>query len=575
MHGASVGATTSMLSAAVELGTSQRQLMRTRCFRSALRCGFRAVPPLLFTDCSQFLHQQRNASSFNKFEAVSYAGRSRNVANAFNPLELNLFDDPTGGLTAGPAEELPSTDIASQVRLCVATYSRHHYYLLFTPFVDVMSIVFQLGLAPNVARPGEVMARWFTDAVATLQNPSCMEEVMGLKAWQRLCEGLDKFYEDVEPVMPLTAAVRKHGLPENLLVPFMRQLAMDLLLPARRRGVVEILPGLILGLANGRAPPELGFPEAAGAAASTSTALKGAAEELQRKRATMAADLFLGVGQETGNTDFAYLGIQLLRANDIAVPFPKQKQLTNVFSAATRIQTDWQMRVSGQLMEVLPKWMDYYKTVYSDNMRAIKKLHEKSETIPERGNIKNPAASRGNKQSQQTQKGGDESDETRCTDVGSDNGDDGMHDYFTSNRRENIARVADLESRIEECVRKRDIEWRDDGDQLYRRFKRKKSLAAGGSLKNDVTSEDVAEGKDQSSAKVVDAEGLVKAQRQTSMDLGDEDCADVASRFRVSTNQAPPEHLKKGMAEDNAFKSASKYHRGTINNCEEEEIWEL
>nr|CCC90684.1 unnamed protein product [Trypanosoma congolense IL3000] len=317
------------------------------------------------------------------------------------------------------------------------------------------------------------MARWFTDAVVTLQNPSWMEEAMGSSAWNQLCDGLDQLYEDVEPVMPLTAAVRKHGLPEQILVPFVRQLALEMLLPARRRAVVEILPGLILGLANGRAPPELGFPEATGSSASNSSGAKGGAEEAQRRRAIMAADLFLGVGQETGNTDFAYLGIQLLRANDIPVPFPKQKQLTNVFSAATRIQTDWQMRVSGQLVEVLPKWMDYYKTVYNDNIQAMKRLNEKEGSAMAKASQKADAVKR-----EKMPHGGihlrNENDRAGSSYRGEENVD-GVHDYFSSHRDENMDRLADLEKRIEECVRKRDVDWRLGNEHLYSRFKRKKS----------------------------------------------------------------------------------------------------
>ncbi|ESL06497.1 hypothetical protein TRSC58_05828 [Trypanosoma rangeli SC58] len=325
------------------------------------------------------------------------------------------------------------------------------------------------------------MCRWFTDGALTLQNPMCVEEGMGPEAWRQLCEGLDAFYEDVEPVMPLTAVVHKHGLPEELLVPFLRQLAMDLLVPLRKRAVLEVLPGLILGLANGRAPAALKF-----------------LTDNQRARATMAADLFLGVGQETGNTDLAYLGIQLLRANDIAVPFPKQKQLTNVFSAATRIQTDWQMRVSGQLVEVLPKWMEYYKKVHMDNLRAMKGLSEAHSTTAA---AQTGAAGEG--ESELTAKrdittartppllrgrggtharvmlgaaaggdGGVPAAEKRAGDYGDD---DGVHDYFSSHRSENLLRLSELESRVLESVRRREVAWGDDSNKLYHRFGRRRS----------------------------------------------------------------------------------------------------
>ncbi|KAG8344451.1 hypothetical protein TRVL_04716 [Trypanosoma vivax] len=425
------------------------------------------------------LHQRRLVSGFNKFEAVAYAGRPNNVSSAFNPLDLNLFDDPTGGLTAGPAEELPTADIASQVRLCVDAYSRSHFYLLYTPFVDVISIVLQRGLAPNVPRPGEVISRWFTDAVATLQNPKCVEESMGVRGWRLLCEGLDEFYEDAEAVMPLTAAVRRHGLPQHLLVPFMRQLAMELVLPARRRAALDILPGLILGLANGRAPPELGFPDSSASAAVSAKA----AEEAQRKRAVIAADLFLSVGQETGNTDFAYLGIQLLRANSIPVSFSKQKQLTNVFAAATRIQNDWQMRASGQLVEVLPKWMDYYKSVFGDNMRAMKRLHEDATAVSEDGSLdKSHLLDTSPRIGVAVDKRGAEDAGT----VKANAKEDGVHEFLDNHRAENSTHLAELRNCILQTVVSRKSSWCDGGNHLFGRFKRRKFLIPDSASEKEV-----------------------------------------------------------------------------------------
>ncbi|ORC89951.1 uncharacterized protein TM35_000102190 [Trypanosoma theileri] len=410
--------------------------------------------------------------AFNKFEAVDFAGRSRNVSNAFNPLELNLFDDPTGGLAAGPAEELSTTEIEHQVRLYVSAYSRSLFYLLYTPFVDVISVLLERGLVPDTARAGEVMCRWFTDGALTLQNPTCVEAAMGPAAWRELCAGLDDFYADVAAVLPLPAAAQRHGLAAELLVPFMRQLAMELLVPARRRAVVAVLPGLVLGLANGRAPPALGLHPTD-----------------QRARAVATADLFLSAGQETGNTDLAYLGIQLLRANDIPVPFPKQKQLTNVFAAATRIQTDWQMRVSGQLVEVLPKWMEYYKKVHNDNVNAMKRLHEKDSAeatvaVGEKFSDKNETKKLASKNNPEKTNTTTTTTTTTSRDTISKSNrnsqdDEGVHDYFTSHRAENLVRLSDLENRILQCVRNRETAWSDENNKLYSRFRRKRSGNVG------------------------------------------------------------------------------------------------
>ncbi|RNF19286.1 uncharacterized protein Tco025E_04221 [Trypanosoma conorhini] len=476
------------------------------------------VAPLARTDgaSARGFCLQHCRGALNKFDAVGYAGRARNVANAFDALEMNLFDDPTGGLTAGPAEELSTTEIEHQVRLNVSAYSRSIFYLLYTPFVDVISVLLERGLAPNSARPGEVMCRWFTDGALTLQNPACVEEGMGPAAWRQLCEGLDAFYEDVEPVMPLTAAVHKHGLPEELLVPFLRQLAMDLLVPLRKRAVLEILPGLILGLANGRAPVALGFPT-----------------DNQRARATIAADLFLGVGQETGNTDLAYLGIQLLRANDIPVPFPKQKQLTNVFSAATRIQTDWQMRVSGQLVEVLPKWMEYYKKVHVDNLRAMKELSgAHATTAAAQAEAAGEGAARNATATARTPS-------SVCC-----GHDDGLHDYFSSHRAENLLRLSELERRVLTSVRRREVAWEDDSNKLYYRFRRRRP-ATEEPRAAAADTQDALEGVDAAEAAALKEKGRRKPKARAHAQARKEAAAEVKPKQRrrpeVRRTAATPE----------------------------------
>ncbi|KAH9584261.1 hypothetical protein LSM04_005874 [Trypanosoma melophagium] len=443
----------------------------TNSRKMCLRGWKTSLTPSLWLVYGAYLQPRRGA--YNKFEAVDFAGRSRNISNAFNPLELNLFDDPTGGLAAGPAEELSTTEIEHQVRLYVSAYSRSLFYLLYTPFVDVISVLLERGLVPDTARAGEVMCRWFTDGALTLQQPSCVEAAMGPAVWRELCEGLDVFYADVAAVLPLPAAVRRHQLAEDVLVPFMRQLAMEMLVPARRRAVLAVLPGLVLALANGRAPPALGLHPTD-----------------QRARAVATADLFLSAGQETGNTDLAYLGIQLLRANDIPVPFLKQKQLTNVFAAATRIQTDWQMRVSGQLVEVLPKWMDYYKKVHHDNVDAMIKLGEKDAAEAKKSTVVIGEKSSDNNESKKSssmknyEKNTTTTRDTILKNTKNSHDDEGVHDYFTSHRAENLVRLSDLESRILQCVRNREVAWRDDSNKLYSRFRRKRGVP-GLELKNE------------------------------------------------------------------------------------------
>lgn len=91
-------------------------------------------------------------------------------------MQLNLFHDPDGGLTAGPAEELSATELTAQVDSLIRNFSLDVYYLLYTPFVDVVGCVMQqrnpsLMPTPAPGKPVEVtVARWFSDGATTLQS---------------------------------------------------------------------------------------------------------------------------------------------------------------------------------------------------------------------------------------------------------------------------------------------------------------------------------------------------------------------------------------------------------------------
>lgn len=332
---------------------------------------------------------ERNRASFN-------SGR----------LELNLLEDPTAGLATGPAEELTPTELETQVRVLVSGYAPSLYRMLYMPFVDVVMLLVREDLLPTAetggqlstttslstsnshaagaaaasvldgagasalgaagptvlttslrpVRPEEVMARWFTDGPATLKAPHATAEAMGKRRWTAFCRALEVHWAGMEDVMPLTRVVRAHNLREELYVPLLRQLAMELVDPTKRGSAVATLPGIILSLANGRAPRSMGLPEK------------------DADRVSLVSNLFLGVAQETGQTDLAYLAVQLLRANDMPTPFSAQKQMTNVFAASARIENDWQMRSTSSLVTSYRKWLEYYKAVQLDNKRALAAL---------------------------------------------------------------------------------------------------------------------------------------------------------------------------------------------------------
>lgn len=368
-------------------------------------------------------------------------------------LDLNLFEDPTGGLAASPAEELTTTEIDAQTRLLTSSYSEDLFHILYTPLVDIIHILVQQGVLPDTPspppphnysagadgstgrarRPEEEAASWFTDGAGTLKHPTQMRDAMGRQRYAALVDGLRAFYEPMHAVLPLPRVVAKYGVRGSLLIPLCRQLAMSLAEPERRRQTVTVLPGLILGLANGRAPGSMGLPD----------------EHVTR--VMLVAELFLGAGQETGNTDLAYLAVQLLRANSIAVPFTFQKQMTNVFAAAARIETDWQMRATGQLVEAFPKWLDYFRAVQTSNWAAWQRQQgtkaAPTVAVPSIGEAANATAS--------TQRGSGLCKGTTAAAAAEAGGDSSQHHYFTSRRPEEVQRVVALERNIEEAVMSR------------------------------------------------------------------------------------------------------------------------
>nr|CAJ2470148.1 unnamed protein product [Leishmania braziliensis] len=450
---------------------------------------------------------------FSKLEAISLEAESR--ARLSDPigtstLELNLLEDPTAGLATGPAEELTPTELETRVRVLVSGYTPSLYRLLYMPFIDVVALLVKEGLVPTAdaevlqssspsassssvttttggmsagtistslrpVRPEEIMARWFTDGPATLKLPHATAEAMGKRRWNAFCRALEAHWASFEDVMPLTRVVQRHHLREELYIPLFRQLAMELVDPTKRASAVATLPGIILSLANGRAPRSLGLPE----------------NDTERVR--LVSNLFLGVAQEAGNTDLAYLAVQLLRANNLTTPFSAQKQITNAFAAASRIETDWQMRATSLLIESYPKWLEYFRRVQLDNMVALEALQRgpaattSSESARAGGSDVTTAAPKSAKRASLPDKRHGKRSKGRTADSRRDGqlADHSPEDtgersaeqyrYFTSRQQDDVTRVTALEANIEAALRSRVSELREV--QMNRRRKKSKEEA--------------------------------------------------------------------------------------------------
>ncbi|KPA77819.1 hypothetical protein ABB37_06636 [Leptomonas pyrrhocoris] len=474
------------------------------------------------------LRERRTLSSSEIVEVSLHAQELSRDAHGSSSLELNLLEDPTAGLASGPAEELSPTELETRVRVLVSSYAPSIYRLLYTPFIDVVGVLVREKLVPEgedakrtttmttststttasptpstspassgasassfgggvgviataaasppdlvrsatvstsyrPVRPEEMMSRWFTDGAATLKHPHETAEAMGKRRWTHFCRALEAYWAEMEAVMPLTRVVRHHHLREDLYVPLLRQLAMELADPTKRTAAVTTLPGFILSLANGRAPRSLGLPE----------------RDVDRIR--LVSSLFMGVAQEAGDTDLAYLALQLLRANNMETPFAAQKQLTNVFAAASRIETDWQMRGASLLVGCYRKWLEYFREVQLDNKASLEQLAAVEASVGKTGDTAQEAETPNGEEKQvapssssaaavkrmKSKAGGNHPGSAKPQGTGTTRGEEvkaekeesaEQYRYFTSRRQDDITRITALEENIEAAVRGRAAE---------------------------------------------------------------------------------------------------------------------
>lgn len=238
-----------------------------------------------------------------------------------------------------------------------------------------------------------VVSNWFLDGQSALSRPDWTAQKMGPERYRIFITALKKQYESLEPALPLPRLLRRHPfLPYFILLPFLRQLSLDMHSTDRRAAAVKVVPAIIISLANGRVVPHyFGFPGTRGSSLEEVNSTTDGTEKaistdatmsVEEQRVRLVTELFMAVAQETGNSDLAYLALQLLRANGLTVPFTLQRQLTNVFSTAARISTDWRVRSAGVLAECLPKWKAYWRRVKSDVCRQWLKEEQREHLAP-------------------------------------------------------------------------------------------------------------------------------------------------------------------------------------------------
>lgn len=347
----------------------------------------------------------------------------------------NLLGDPYGGLNdeevtaegACTAEELSQHELVEEIQARQLRYDCDMFNLLFTPLIDIIALLEDHRLLPeadrrNASKPeGEGVcteatksaelskttetaseasssasnadpsapaavsrsaqyhgrtghhnahrrvAHWFLDGSSTLSRPTWTKEKMGEARYIQFVQVLRTWNEELSPVTPLVRVIRRYGLNESFYVPFLRQLSMEMYSSEFRPPALKIVPSIIVTLSSGRSVPRaMGLP----------TDL--------HERVVCVTSLFLAVAQETGNTDLAYLGIQLLRAHGVPVQFKFQKQVTLTFSTSSRIQTDWRVRGSGALMQCLPKWREYLRKVRLEVRNRMEEEKAKKNELKEK-----------------------------------------------------------------------------------------------------------------------------------------------------------------------------------------------
>lgn len=325
----------------------------------------------------------------------------KNPANALSPQMMtqdcpppspppstssSLTHDTNGCTTSKKEEEMNDSHSPTDTTSISHDRSIHHYPSSPPDVVSLSKHARHISDRSSIA-----VSNWFLDGKSALARPRWTEEKMGPERYRIFTKALTQEYEKLEAAMPLSRFFRRHpSLPASLFIPFLRQLSLEMYSTERRAAAVKVVPGIIVTLANGRVVPQsfhlpgvdphTRVPARSPPGVSPSDGSASLREKnVDEQRVQLITEMFMAAAQETGTTDLAYLALQLLRANGLTVPFTLQKQLTNVFSTASRITTDWRVRSSGVLAECLPKWKVYLKQVKGEVCNAW--LKEEKETL--------------------------------------------------------------------------------------------------------------------------------------------------------------------------------------------------
>lgn len=311
--------------------------------------GRRAMPWLL--PVSQLRESRRGAHCFHATPVTLRTHRRISASEAIdlentaadNRMENSLFDDPTGGLSFTEATELSESELHRELASSANSFDPIVYAIAFCPVVDLVDLMNRSNLLPYV-KPEVSASRWLQDPRILFLRPRSMEEAMGAEKWAIFSERVQQWWNLTQETTPLRRVCAKYNVNPDLIVPLFRQIGVNLW--SRnwevRQERLQVLPGIVLALSSGKGEKVVRV-----------------SDEMEC-RVRFVAEILMALSQETGHASTAFLGIQLLRANKLDVPYRVQKSLTNVFSSIQRIKTDWDLRGSGQLLSAVPKWTRGY-----------------------------------------------------------------------------------------------------------------------------------------------------------------------------------------------------------------------
>jgi hypothetical protein len=264
-----------------------------------------------------------------------------------------LFEDPTGSMKLGDAEELSTEEMEHRVKMFATKYDPVVFSSVFLPIVDIIELMLRHRLVPSI-RPEVALTRWFTDPLLVLADSSRIAGSMGEDRWAKYKEIIADLSEELLPTSPIYRMAKRYDVSPEIAVPLFRQLGAEVafLTEKKQSSALQQIPQFVLSLNGNKAPAALNLPAD------------------QQRRTKCVADLLLATAQEVGQPLLGFIGLQLVQAASIGADYTMQKRLTNVFTSAQRISTDWNLRSTGRLLQAFPSWVHgYFKLLRDDNVK--------------------------------------------------------------------------------------------------------------------------------------------------------------------------------------------------------------